>query len=337
MTAPHYATQTVLVTGATGFVGGHLAQRLLQQGARLKLLVRDAGKLPAAWQGKVEVCAGDLADQASLERAVQGAGWIFHCAANVQTWCRSEDYELANVQGVRHLLTAIAAQPALPQRVVHVSTVDVYGFPKQPCDETCTVQAPGFGYGDSKLRGEMELRETAQRMGLPFTVLRPTNVMGPGSPFIERMGRELHNGLMLSVSGGQVDAGFLYVDNLVDALLWAGQSEQARNQVFNIADPTPVTWHRVLDDLRLGIAGKGLVIDLPYPLAYAAATALELPYRTLGLAHEPLLHRLIVKIFGRTCGHSAARIASAGCPMGRVDYPQAMRESIAWYLEHAAH
>lgn len=331
-----YAAQPVLVTGATGFVGGHLVQRLLQQGVQPKLLVRDPATLPAAWRGRVEVFVGDLTDPASLGDAVRDASWIFHCAANVQTWGRAEDYEAVNVRGVRHLLGAIALQAVKPQRLVHVSTVDVYGFPKTPCDEGCAVQPPGFGYGDSKLRGEQLLRERAQDMRLPYTVLRPANVMGPGSPFIARVGRELQDGLMLRVSGGRVEAGFLYIDNLVDALLWAGQAPQAENEVFNVVDPQPVTWRQLLDDLRRGIGGKGWIVDLPYAMAAGAAAVMETPYRLLGITQEPLLHRLIVKIFGRTCGHRALKLAAAGCPVGRVSYAQGMAESVSWFLTSRA-
>jgi nucleoside-diphosphate-sugar epimerase len=336
MSQGDYARQSVLVTGATGFVGGHLVERLLLQGARIKLLVRDPARLPADWRGRVEPIVGDLTDPASLGKAVGGAHWIFHCAANVQTWGRAQDYEAVNVQGVRHLIDAIALQPVKPKRLVHVSTVDVYGFPKTPCDEGCRLQAPGFGYGDSKLRGELLLREAASAMRLPYTVLRPTNVMGPGSPFIDRVGRELQNGLMLRVSGGHVNAGFLSVDNLVDALLWAGQAPQAENEVFNVADPQVVTWRQLLDDLRRGIGGKGWIVDLPYTLAEGVAAVMETPYRLLRIPQEPLLHRLIVKIFGRTCGHSTAKLAAAGCPTGRIDYAQAMAASVAWFLAQRA-
>lgn len=336
MSPRDYTGQSVLVTGATGFVGGHLVQRLLQQGGQLKLLVRDPAKLPAQWRSRVEVCVGDLTDAASLGDAVHGARWIFHCAANVQTWGRAQDYEAVNVRGVRNILDAIARQTDKPQRFVHVSTVDVYGFPTAPCDERCALRPPGFGYGDSKLRGELLLRETARGMGLSYAVLRPANVMGPGSPFIERVGRELQNGLMLRISGGRVDAGFLYVDNLVDALLWAGQAPQAENEVFNVVDPQSVSWRQLLDDLRQGIGGKGWIIDLPYAIAALAAAAMELPYRALGIRQEPLLHRLIVKIFGHTCGHRATKLAAAGCPVGRVGYAQGMAESASWFLTNHA-
>jgi nucleoside-diphosphate-sugar epimerase len=331
-----YAGQTVLVTGATGFVGGHLTRRLLQEGAEIKVLVRDPAKLPAAWQGRVEVCTGDLTDVASLRQAVRDARWVFHCAANVQTWARAADYEAVNVQGVRNLLDAIAAQPVKPERLVHVSTVDVYGFPRTPCAEDCALRPPGFGYGDSKLRGELAVHEIARRIDLSHVVLRPTNVMGPGSPFIERVGRELHRGLMLRIAGGRADAGFLSVENLVDALLWSGQAPRAHNEVYNIADPQSVTWRQVLDDLRQGIQGRGLIIDLPYALAEAAATVLEFPYRLLNARSEPLLHRLIVRIFGRTCGHHAAKLAAAGGPIGRVGYAQAMEDSVRWFLARCA-
>ena len=327
-----YEGQSVLVTGATGFVGGHLVPRLLQQGAKVRLLVRQPERLPETWRGQVVVCVGDLTDATSLAPAVQGIGWVFHCAANVQTWGRSQDYEATNVEGLRNLLQALAPHVHTLRRFVHVSTVDVYGFPQRPCDEACATHLPGFGYGDSKLRGELLLRDTASTLQMPFTVLRPSNVMGPGSPFIERVGHELRQGLMLRISGGHVDAGFLYVDNLIDVMLWAGQAPQAKNEIFNVVDPEPITWRQFLDDLRRDIHGKGWIIDLPYPVAAAAAAVLALPYRLLGIRREPLLHPLIVKIFGRTCGHRSAKLAAAGCPVGRVDYRQAMAESARWLM-----
>ncbi|MDE2254669.1 MAG: NAD(P)-dependent oxidoreductase [Betaproteobacteria bacterium] len=331
MTPHSFHGRTVLVTGATGFVGNHLAKRLKREGARLKLLVRDPAKVPAFLCDQDDIIQGDLTDAATLGPALQGAEWVFHCAANVSTWDRQEQYEAVNVMGVRHLMQAIEAQAVRPQRLVHVSTVDVYGLPAHPCDESCPPRLPGFGYGDSKLRGERLLQEHAHRLRLPFVILRPTNVMGPGSPFIDRIGHELRSGLMLRVAGGAADVGFLYVENLVDCLLWAAQAPQAAGEVYNVVDPEAITWRRFLDDLRQGIGGRGWIIDLPYPVAHAAAAVVETPYRLLRIRSEPLLHRMIVKMFGRTCGHSAAKLAAAGCPVGRIPYAQAMAESIVWF------
>ncbi len=327
----------ILITGATGFIGGHLALRLLGQGRRTRLLVREPRRLSPRLLEGAEVLRGDLLDPASLLPAVRGCAHVFHCAANVATWDRAEAYEAVNVEGVRNLLRALQARAeeggGLPARLVHLSTVDVYGYPRQPADESAPAEGGAFGYGRSKARGEALLREQATRMGLSWAVLRPTNVMGPRSPFIERIGDELRAGLMLRVGGGRADCGFLYVDNLVDCMLWAARAPQAHQACFNVRDPVEISWARFLADLRAGIAGRGLVLDLPEPLAEGAARLLQAGHRLLRLRGEPLLHPLLVRMFGRSCGHSVERLRAAGAPLGAVGYEQAMQRSVQWYRQ----
>ena len=334
------ADAPMLVTGATGFIGGRLALRLLEQGHRPRLLVRDPGRLHPRLREGAQVLRGDLLEPASLLPAVQGCARVFHCAANVATWDRAEAYEAANVDGVRNLLRALAAQgPEVPAHrahrvhLVHLSTVDVYGYPRQPADEAAPCEGGDFGYGRSKARGEALLRAEATRLGLSWCVLRPANVMGPGSPFIQRIGDELRAGLMLRVGGGRADCGFLDIDNLLDVMLWAAQAPEAHQGVFNVRDPLGISWARFLADLRAGIGGKGLVLDLPEPLAEAAARLLQAGHRLLRLRGEPLLHPLLVRMFARSCGHSIERLRAAGAPLGAVGYEAAMQRSTRWYLD----
>jgi nucleoside-diphosphate-sugar epimerase len=281
-----------------------------------------------------QIVVGDLEEAETLSEAVKNVDIVFHCAANVRTWDRAAQYESTNVRGLHHLLDAIKNSGGLPQRFVHVSTVDVYGFPKAPCSEDCPTKAPGFGYGDSKLRGENLLRSRALSLGLSYVILRPTNVMGPRSPFIERIGQELRSGLMLRIDGGDIDAGFLFVDNLVEVLLWAGEDPRAVHETFNVRDPVAISWRQFLRDFKTRIRGHGMILDLPYGMAELAATVLESPYRWLSIEHEPMLHRLIVRIFGRSCGHSIAKLQAAGAPVGKISYPEAMQRSVDWFLQH---
>ncbi len=323
--------KTILITGSTGFIGGHLAERLIPQNNIVRLLVRDVRRLNIPLRANTQIIQGDLEKPESLRAAVQGADVVFHCAANVKTWDRRENYHKVNVQGLGNLLAAIAQSGRRPARFVHLSTADVYGFPQDPCEETCQLQASGFGYGDSKLQGEELLRARATDLALSYIILRPTNVMGPRSPFIERIGQELRKGLMMTIQGGRVDVGFLSVSNLVDVMLWAANAPQAHQETYNVKDPESVTWRQFLQDLRKGIAGKGWIIDLPYGLAAVAAQGLSAPYRALGIQQEPLLHPLLIRIFGRTCGHSVAKLQAAGPPIGRMTYPETMKQSIDWY------
>ena len=332
------AEAPILVTGATGFIGGHLALRLLEQPRPLRLLVREPRRLQPRLRAGAEVLQGDLLEAASLQAAVRGCAGVFHCAANVATWDRWQAYHAVNVLGVGHLLQALRAEAdagrRLPARLVHLSTVDVYGYPRQPAGEDAPADGGTFGYGRSKAQGEALLRAQATRLGLSWSVLRPTNVMGPRSPFIERIGDELRAGLMLRVGGGRADCGFLYVDNLIDAMLWAAQAPEAHEAVFNLRDPVQLSWARFLGDLRAGIGGKGFVLDLPEAVAEAAAQLLQAGHRLLHLRGEPLLHPLLVRMFARSCGHRLERAQAAGAPLGRVPYEQAMRHSVQWYLDN---
>jgi nucleoside-diphosphate-sugar epimerase len=215
---------------------------------------------------------------------------------------------------------------------VHCSTTDVYGLPRHPCDERAPLDGGGFGYGESKVRGENLVREFCAQAGIPYTVLRPANVIGPGSQFIERIGAELRSGLMLKVDGGRCNMGMIYVGNLIERALWAAQAPQALGQCFNLRDDYDVTWADFIRRFKAGIAGRGIVIDLPFGFANAAAFCLEQFYRAFLPRREPLLHRLLVRIFGRTSGHSAQKIRDASGMADAVGFEEAMERSIRWYL-----
>jgi oxidoreductase len=323
----------VLITGATGFIGGQLAERLIATGIRPRLLVRNPSRLKPAVAAAADVIVADLADLAALRAAIRNIGTIFHCAANVSTWDRWENYLATNVDGVRRLLQAMEHEGVPKGRFVHLSSVDVYGFPALACNEGARSDGGAFGYGRSKALGEKELRAGAERLNLSYVILRPTNVIGPHGQFVHRIGHELRSGLMLKIDQGRADCGFLYIDNLLDCMLWAASASAAEHECFNVRDPEPVSWARFIADFRAGIDGRGFVLDLPYVVANAAGTVLELPARTLSLQREPLLHRLLVRIFGRTCGHDTSRLAAAGAPLGAVNYAEAMRRSVAWYRQ----
>ncbi len=322
----------VLITGATGFIGKHLADRLIKEGWSVRFLVRNPNKLAASLQSVTDIVVGDLSDEAALALAVKEVEVVFHCAANVNTWDTWDNYYSANVLGLTNLLLAINAQGSV-SRFVHLSTVDVYGFPVLPCDEQSIISKSGFGYGDSKLMAETVLKEYAEKFNMPYTIIRPANVMGPGSQFIQRIGTELRSGLMLMISGGVSNAGFVYIDNLIDYLLWSASSEKAEGQCFNVRDNFDVSWAQFLSTFKQGISGKGIVISLPFVIADYCARCFEVFYKVFLPIKEPLLHRLLVRFFGRTCGHSAEKIRVSSQIKSKVDFAEAMTQSCNWFLE----
>jgi nucleoside-diphosphate-sugar epimerase len=325
-----------LVTGASGFIGSHLALRLQRDGWRLRLLVRDPARLAPALRGAAQIALGNLRDPAAMNRAVAGADVIFHCAANVRTWDRWESYLADNVEGVAGLVDAVARENPRLLRLVHLSTMDVYGFPRTPCDESCETRASGFGYGDSKRLGEVLLRERAERAGIACTILRPGNVIGAGSPFVERIGQALRGGAMLRIDGGRAHAGLLDVDNLVDVMLWAAQAPAAAGRCYNVRDSLDLPWKGFLGALRRRIGSRGVFVDLPFAAADALAFAWEAAHRLARRDGEPLLHRLVVRLFGRTCGHSAQRLRLDCGFEGAVGFEASLGRACAAFLAREA-
>lgn len=322
-----------LVTGATGFIGGRLAERLLEEGWEVRLLVRDPVRLAASLRAVDDIVVGDLLDETAVARAVKDVGVVFHCAANVKTWDTWESYCSVNVTGVKILIDAIAKfNPGL-SRLVHLSTVDVYGFPMLPCDENSATAGNGFGYGESKLRGEALVREYGDKAGISHTIIRPANVIGPGSQFITRIGCELNSGIMLKVNGGRSNAGLVYIDNLVDRLIWAATAPNAHRECFNVRDDYDVSWSAFLGKFRKDIRGRGIIIDLPYFVAEGVGRILEAFHLAFMPKREPLVHRLIVRFFGRTCGHSAQKIRDVSELKDRIGFDAAMEKSCRWFVE----
>lgn len=299
-------------------------------------MVRTAAALADEVTRQCKVVEGDLANTAALAEAVSGVQVVFHCAANVNTWDRWDAYHEANVAGVQNLLQAISLHNPGLSRLVHVSTVDVYGFPVRACTEDSNTGGAGFGYGESKLLGETLVTQFCSAKNIPFTIVRPTNVIGPGSQFIGRMGSALTSGLMLTVDGGRANAGIVYVDNLVNYMVWAAGAEKALGQCYNVRDPYDVTWAEFVVALRSAIHGKGWVINLPYGIAMLISKWIQAAYQLVLPSREPVLHPLLINLFGRTCGHDASKLrAHSGLSAG-VGFEEALTRSVQWFADHGS-
>lgn len=165
-----------LVTGATGFIGWHVARKLVERGQRIRVLVRPRSKLREL---EAEVAPGDLCDPASLERAAAGCGLVFHVAADYRLWAPdARELYRSNVDGTRNLLDA--ARTAGAERVVYTSTVGCIGLLKRGVgDETTPVSLDDMtgAYKRSKFLAEQVALEYAAS-GFPVVIVNPTAPVG---------------------------------------------------------------------------------------------------------------------------------------------------------------
>jgi polyketide synthase len=323
-----------LVTGATGFIGGHLAKRLTQEGYQVRCLVRATSDTSLVDELDVEVAVGDLTNARSLARAADGCRYVLHCGALVSDWATPQEIARINVQGTRNLLEASVG--ASVQRFVHFSSTDVYGYPGgASIDETHSATRFRNWYAQTKLAAEAEVRRMERTHALDAVILRPATVYGPRSTdVVGEIARAMRKGNMVLVDGGRAIAGLCYVDNLVDATVLALRHEEARGHAFNASDGLPITWKQFTDGLAEGLGCSEARWSLPYWLANGIGFSLEHGYRllrrTTRLTTPPLLSRQAVHVMGRDQSFSNRKARELLGWEPSIDYATGLEATVAW-------
>jgi nucleoside-diphosphate-sugar epimerase/predicted dehydrogenase len=226
----------VLVTGAGGFVGGRLVERLvLEQGALVRGTIRDAERAARVGRLPVELVSLDLCNSDEVDRAVDGVDYVFHCAYDGRS-------RRQNIDGLRHLIDACTAHSV--RRLIHVSTFAVYEpFPDGPLSEATRDGDRSNVYVDTKLDLEKTIFEAIRDRGLAATIIQPAIVYGPFCrPWTNTPAEMLIFGDVILPDRGEGLCNAVYIDDLVDSLVLAATLPAAVGERFIISGPRPVTW-----------------------------------------------------------------------------------------------
>ncbi|WP_299819346.1 NAD-dependent epimerase/dehydratase family protein [uncultured Jannaschia sp.] len=324
--AGFWSDRQVLVTGAGGFTGSHLARRLAAEGARVRAFVRRGGSrrdLPP----EVEVFEGDLTDAADCARAVEGADTVFHVAAVFrQVGGGRAVLEAVHVDATDRLIRA--ARDAGCRRFVHTSTMGVHGHVKRgPGDET-TEFSPGDDYQETKLEGELLARRVGDEIGQPWTVVRPCGIYGPGDTRFMKMIRPIARGRFVMIGDGTPHYHFVYIDDLVEGFLLAGEKAEGAGEVFLIGGPSKPTLNELARTIAELLGVKPPRARVPVGLVMNAGRLCEALCKPLGI--EPPLHPRRVAFFtkNRDFDLSKAREKLGYAP--KVDHREGFRRVIEW-------
>lgn len=271
------------ITGATGFVGCRLAERLVLAGEYevTGVIRRFTGSgLARLARLPVQLEQADLLDPAALKQALKGCDVVVNCAYG-RSGTREEKYR-ATVEGSRN--TAVAAREVGAARLVHLSSTGIHGVPREGTIDESTPAAPQTAYDRMKLDSEAELRAFETETGFPIVVLRPPLIYGPfGRRWTRAIVMDIAAGCLL-VDDGRGSANFVYVDNLVDAILSAATTGRGDGKTYVIVDEELRTWRQVYD----GYAS--LLIDAP-PVE---SISVEEARRLLARQKPGMLHRIFV-------------------------------------------
>ncbi|MGH9886783.1 MAG: NAD-dependent epimerase/dehydratase family protein, partial [bacterium] len=320
-----------LVTGATGFVGSHVAERLSQHGYRVRTLVR--GSSDTRWLDArgFEQVVGELQDGAAVGRAMQGVQLVVHCAAMVGDWGPVEAFRRVNVDGLRSLLDAARGQPL--ERFIHTSSLGVYEARDHfGTDESTALPSAHIdGYTQTKVESEQLALEYGRSRGVPVTALRPGLVYGPRDRnVIPRVLDAIRSGRFRYLGSGEQAMNSIYVGNFVDALMLALQKPHAIGQVYNLTDLERISKRRFIETLARLAGYPPPERSIPLPLARAIAGVLEPVWRALGREKPPILSQALVKFLGLNLEFSCEKAVRELGYAPRVEFDKAMATTVDW-------
>lgn len=320
----------VLVTGATGFTGGHLARRLKTGGDDVRALVRDAARAPDLASAGVELVTGDLRDRAAVERAAEGVDAVYHIAAIYrQAGLRDEEYRAVNADAVRTVIEAAARGGA--RRVVHCSTVGVHGDVEHPPAAEDAPLRPGDVYQQTKLEGEAIARQASSDTGVEVVIARPTGIYGPGDRRLLKLFKGVARRRFVILGDGRIYYHLTYIDDLIDGFRLCATVPAAAGRTYILAGGEVM----MLNELVAMIAEEAGVappwLHLPVWPFWAAGAACEAVCTPLGV--EPPIYRRRVDFFTKS---RAFDISRARAELGydpKVGLRDGIRRTLAWYRQ----
>jgi dihydroflavonol-4-reductase len=323
------ARPRVLVTGATGFTGGHLARALSARGEAVRALVRDRGRAAAGLPG-VELVEGDLTDPAALARAVDGVDVVYHIAALYRAAGLDDAvYRAVNATAVGTLIERAAAAGA--RRVVHCSTVGVHGdIAHPPADEDAPL-APGDVYQATKLEGERIAREAAAGTGVEVVIARPTGIYGPGDRRLLKLFRGVARRRFVVLGRGDIWYHLTYIDDLVEGFRLCGTVPAAAGRTYILSGPEVTTLNELVA-ITADVAGTTpLPVHLPVWPFWLAGAACEALCKPFGI--EPPIYRRRVDFFTKSRAFDSSRARAEIGYAPRVGLREGIGRTLAWYRE----
>ena len=311
----------ILLTGGTGFLGGHTARKLLDHRHTVHLLGRDfGGAEPLLKRGAVAVLA-DLRDREAVMTACQGMDAVIHAGALSSAWGPRADFLAVNVEGTEAVIDGCLH--ASVGRLVHISSPAVVftGRDHEDVDER-RPYAPVFtsAYAESKKLAEDRVN-AAYRAGLPVVILRPKAIFGPGDrALIPRLLAAARSGRLRQFGSGENRVDLTYVENVAHAILLALESRAAVGRTYFITNDEHVRLWPVIRRLLQSLHLPHQLKPLPLPLAMAVGAWMEGIARVSG--REPLLTRYSVGVLARTQTYSiaAARRDLGYAPLVSVEH-----------------
>lgn len=284
-----------LVTGAGGFIGSHLARELINRGYSVKGLFMPTEESSDAEALGIGILKGDITVPSSLQGVAEGVDTVFHLATRTSDWGSKKEFERIMIGGTLNILEASRGKIS---RFIYFSSIAALGFGRDlvGIKEDAKRIPCGIPYCDTKIKAEDLVKDFCTRNNIGYTIIRPANVIGPGSVWVRDILDAYNRTLVPLMNGGKAPGAFVYVDNLVDGSILAAESSVAKSQTYHFRDDYDITWgdyFRHLGDL----INKKPAGSIPFKLAWGLGHMMETLLTPLNI--RPPMTRLAAGVLGK--------------------------------------
>ncbi len=325
-----------LITGATGFVGGHIAEACAARGHGVRALARTGSDTSALERAGVEIIRGDLTDPSAIQRAVDGVDIVVHCAAKVGDSGAVEEYRTVNVEALRSLLDTCRSQSL--KRFIHMSSLGVYEAKHHHgTDESEPLpRAHLDSYTQSKVEADHLAQEYQKKYGIPLVILRPGFVYGPRDRVVlPNLIKRMTNGKVHYLGGDRRALNTIYIGNLIEAVFLAAEKPEAVGQIYNLTDGEFVSKRRFFESVSDGMGLRRSRQILPRWLAAIVVRQLERQMRrAIAKGKKPLLTPAQFKFLLLNLDFSIEKAKKELGYRPRFTFEEGMRETLAWYRQN---
>ncbi len=332
---PHAAGLSVLVTGATGLLGSHLAEQWVQAGARVRAILRRHDPTPFLDALGVEKVHGNLRDPIACRFACEGVDIVCHAAAKVGDWGSWHEFQEDTVEATRQI--ADAARHSGVRRFLHVSSTSAYGHPHDseapiredyPLGTNIWRQDP---YTLAKVECERMLWHMS-RAGFPLTIIRPSWLYGLRDRItLDRVVGRMRAGKFRLIGPGDNRLQAIDAAEVARAAIHAALSPQAIGRAYNVTDLGPVTQKEFFDHMAAAFGLPPITKRTHYPTVFFGAGLLERWGRLAHPARPPLITRYAAWLMGRRLWYDNSRIREEIGWSPRIDYETSLKRTAEWF------
>ncbi len=316
----------VLITGAGGFIGFHLAKELIERNYAVRGLFMPGENAEHLKKMGAEILRGDLTKPDTIGGIAKDIDIVYHLATRTLDWGTQKQFEEIMVGGTGNMLEESKGNIS---RFVYFSSIAALGLGRDlvGLNEDAERIKCGIPYCDTKIIAEDLVKNFCGSNGVDCTIIRPANVFGPGSVWVRDILDAFMRGPLPLVSGGKEPGAFVYIKNLVDGTILAGESEKAVGKIFHFRDDYQITWKEYLNTLGSWVEKKTFG-SIPFRPAWTMGSFLEKLLTPLGI--RPPMTRLAAGVMGKNNDVDSSRSKQELGWESRVPLDQAMKEIEDW-------